>query len=265
MAEYSSHVPGTFSWFELATPDQAKAVAFYRSLFEWDVQDVPLGGTQVYTLFRVRGVDVAAACTQQSDERQMGIPAHWNLYIASASVDDSTARAKALGGKVLAGPFDVMDAGRMVVLQDPTGAVFHLWQANRNVGTRILGEPGTPCWTELTTTDPTAAEAFYTQLFGWTAKHGAADATVPYTEFSVAGAEAPSIGMMPKLPGMPADMPSFWMPYFMVTDCAASTERVRALGGQTMMGPHPIADVGWFSVVADPTGACFALFQAVAG
>ena len=66
-----------------------------------------------------------------------------------------------------------MDAGRMAVLQDPTGAVFQVWQAKNSIGAKILNEPGALCWTELTTTDTKAAEAFYTKLFGWTPKHSA--------------------------------------------------------------------------------------------
>jgi predicted enzyme related to lactoylglutathione lyase len=33
-------------------------------------------------------------------------------------------RASEFGGKIIAAPFDVMRFGRMVVIQDPTGAVF---------------------------------------------------------------------------------------------------------------------------------------------
>ena len=61
-------------------------------------------------------------------------------------------KAQALGAKVFAPPFDVMDAGRMAVLQDPTGAVFQVWQPKKHIGAKILNEPGALCWTELTTT-----------------------------------------------------------------------------------------------------------------
>ena len=63
------------------------------------------------------------------DEKQMGVPPHWNSYVTVANVDEAAKKAQSLGGKVLAPPFDVMDAGRMAVLQDPTGAVFQVWQA----------------------------------------------------------------------------------------------------------------------------------------
>ena len=260
MADFTTHTPGTFTWPELATTDQKSAVAFYRALFGWDLNDVPLGPADTYSMFQMRGKEVAAACTLRPEERQGGVPPHWNSYVTVKSVDDTAKKAQQLGGKVLAPPIDVMDAGRMAVLQDPTGAVFEIWEAKRSIGARILSEPGALCWTELTTTDTKTAEKFYTQLFGWSPKHAAAGAPMEYTEFSVGG--TPSIGMMPKPPQMPASVPSFWMPYFQVTSADASASKAKDLGGKVMVGPLEIADAGRFAVVSDPQGAVFAVFQA---
>jgi predicted enzyme related to lactoylglutathione lyase len=77
-------------------------------------------------MFLLRGKEVAAAYSMRPEERQGGAPPHWNLYVTVTNVDDSVKRAEGLGAKVLAAPFDVMDVGRMAVLQDPTGAVFQL-------------------------------------------------------------------------------------------------------------------------------------------
>ena len=258
MAEFTSHIPGTFSWPELSTTDQKAGTAFYSALFGWAVNDIPMGPAGSYTMFQMRGKEVAAAAGQQPDEKKMGVPPHWNNYVTVANVDETAKRAKELGGTVLAPPFDVMDAGRMAVVQDPTGAVFQIWQANRSIGSKILNEPGALCWTELTTTDTKKAEAFYTALLGWTPKHSAAGAPMEYTEFSVAG--TPSIGMMPKPAGMPANIPSYWMPYFQVADCDASTAKVKELGGKAIVGPQDIPGTGRFSVVSDPQGAVFAVF-----
>ena len=259
MAEFTSHAAGTFSWPELATTDQKAGVAFYKALFGWDVNEQPIGPTEVYSMFQVRGKPVGAASTQQPQERQLGVPPHWNSYVTVANVDESAKKAESLGGKVFMPPFDVMDAGRMAVLQDPTGAVFEIWQANRSIGAEILNEPGALCWTELTTSDTKAAEKFYTGLFGWTPKHSAAGAPMEYTEFSVNG--QPSIGMMAKPAEMPAHIPSYWMPYFQVADCDASTAKVKELGGRVMVGPQDIPNTGRFTIVTDPQGAMFAVFQ----
>jgi uncharacterized protein len=260
MPEFTQHQPGTFSWPELATNNQTHAVAFYRALFGWDVDDQPMGPDERYSLFKVRGLEVAAGYTQREDEKKMGVPPHWNSYVTVANVDESTERAKSLGGTVLAPPFDVFDMGRMAVLKDPTGAVFEIWQAKKNIGAKILGEPGTLCWTELTTSDPAVAEKFYTSLFGWKAKPSAPGSPMPYTELTVAGAANPSVGMMQKPPHLPPGVPSFWLPYFLVTDVESSTEKAKSLGAQVHFGPQTIPDGGRFVVLADPQGAAFALF-----
>ena len=193
----------------------------------------------------------------------MGLPPHWNNYVSVTNADESAKKAQELGGKLLVPPFDVMEHGRMAVLQDPTGAVFQVWQPKRSIGAKIVNEPGALCWTELTTTDTKAAEAFYTQLFGWTPKHNAPGAPMEYTEFSVAG--TPSIGMMPKPADMPAHIPSYWMPYFQVDDADASAAKAKALGGNVMVPPTDIPKTGRFAIVNDPQGAMFAVFKFAQG
>ena len=178
MAEYSSHVPGTFCWPELATTDQNAGVAFYRALFGWDVNDLSMGPDGTYSMFLLRGKEVGAACSLRPDERQAGVPPHWNLYVTVTNAVESAKRAEQLGARVLAPAFDVMDVGRMAVVQDPTGAVFELWEPKKSIGAKILNEPGALCWSELTTRDPNGARAFYTALFGWTARESGAGSPI---------------------------------------------------------------------------------------
>jgi hypothetical protein len=259
VADFTSHAPGTFSWPELSTSDQKGANAFYSGLFGWEINDQPMGPGDVYTMYQMRGKPIGAAATQRAEEKQMGVPPHWNSYVTVKSADESAKKAESLGGKIFAPPFDVMDVGRMAVIQDPTGAVFQIWEPKKHIGAMILNEPGTLCWTELTTTDTKAAEAFYTGLFGWTPKHSAAGAPMEYTEFSVGG--VPSIGMMPKPEQMPAHIPSYWMPYFQVASCDAGTAKAKELGGKVMVGPQDIPGTGRFTIASDPQGAVFALFE----
>jgi uncharacterized protein len=259
VAEFTSHTPGTFSWPELATTDQKGAVAFYRALFGWDLNEQPLGPTETYSMFQLRGKEVGAAYTMRPEEKQTGAPPHWNSYVTVKNVEEAVKKAEGLGAKVFAPPFDVMDAGRMAVLQDPTGAVFQVWTPNKSIGARILNEPGALCWTELTTTDTKAAEKFYTQMFDWTPKHSTSAAPMEYTEFSVGG--TPSVGMMPKPAQMPAHIPSYWMPYFQVTSVDASASKAKELGGSVMVGPTDIPPTGRFAILNDPQGAMFAVFE----
>jgi len=256
MPTVTTHAPGTFCWPELATTDQKSAVAFYRTLFGWDVDEQPIGPTETYAIFKLRGKNICAAYSMRAEERQRGVPPHWGSYVSVADADAATTRAQELGAKVLAPAFDVMDAGRMAVLQDPTGGVFMVWQAKKHVGAEVLGDPGSLCWTELATRDTKAAEKFYTSLFGWTAKHGTDG--MEYIELANKGQQQG--GILPITPQM-GNMPTAWTPYFMVTDVDATAAKVKELGGRVYMGPQDLPKVGRFAVVADPQGAMFDIFK----
>lgn len=258
MAEFSSHIPGTFSWVELATTDQKAAVAFYRALLGWGIDEQPMGPDEVYSMFTLRDKHVAAAYTMRTTERQSGVPPHWSLYVTVANAGETASRAQSLGGRVIAPAFDVMDAGRSAVLQGPTGGMITVWEPKKNIGAKILSEPGALCWSELTTTDLKTAEEFYVRLFGWTAKHSAPAAVMDYTEIHNQG--TPAGGMMAMPAGMPSGLPSYWMPYFQVVDCDATTDKAKALGATVMVSPNDIPNTGRFSVICDPQAAMFAAF-----
>ena len=66
MPEFTSHVPGTFCWPELATTDQKGAVAFYRGLFGWDVVESPVGPGMTYSMFNIKGKGVGAMLSMQT-------------------------------------------------------------------------------------------------------------------------------------------------------------------------------------------------------
>ena len=234
MADVDTLPVGSFCWPELSTSDQNSGVAFYRTLFGWNVNEMSMGPDGVYSMFEMRGRPVGAAAGQRPEERQQGIPPHWNTYITVENADAAVERARRLGGAVLAPAFDVADAGRMAVLADPTGAAFQVWQPGKHIGTRIQREAGALCWTELVTNDTGAAERFYTQFFGWTTKKGGTGAD-EYTEFNVSG--VPSGGMMAIRPEWGPHIPPNWTPYFQVTDCDGAAAKAKSLGAQVGVPP----------------------------
>ena len=130
MPARTSHTPGTPSWVDLQTSDPAAAKAFYRALFDWSYDDQPVGhdaqgNDAFYSLAQKNGKDVAAIAPLPMP----GIPPHWNTYVTVADVDATAAKVPGAGGTVVMEPFDVMDAGRMAVIADPTGAMINLWKA----------------------------------------------------------------------------------------------------------------------------------------
>jgi predicted enzyme related to lactoylglutathione lyase len=257
LPDFDSVPPGTFCWPELATTDQKAAVAFYRNLFGWEVNDQPMGPDETYSMFQLRGREVGAAYSMRPEERQHGAPPHWNSYVSVTNADDSAKKAQDLGGQVLMQPFDVMEAGRMAVIQDPTGAVFSVWQPKYHPGARVLREPGSLSWTELATRDTEKAKKFYTSLFGWGEKTSN-DVGMTYTEFSVNGTAG--AGMMEMTPEM-AGVPPHWMPYFQVTDTDATASKAAELGATPIVPPTDIPNVGRFAVIKDPQGAVFSIIK----
>jgi uncharacterized protein len=259
MPHIQKHAPGSFCWVELATTDQPAAEAFYEKIFGWSANNIPIGPDGVYTIFQLEGRDAAAACTLRPDELQRGVPPHWNLYIAVESVDASAARAADLGGTVLAPAFDVGDAGRMAILQDPTGAVFAVWQPNRNPGTGITGLHGTLCWADLSTPDQARAGDFYTGLFGWHIMKEDEDPAHNYWHIKN-GEEF--IGGIPPASHHQPGAPAHWLAYFTVSDCDATASEAKELGARLYMPPTDFENVGRISIMADPQGATFATFKA---
>ncbi|MBZ5546007.1 MAG: VOC family protein [Acidobacteriia bacterium] len=257
MPHIEKHAPGTFCWIELATTDQGAAKAFYCSLFGWAVNDFPMGPNDFYTMFQLEGRNTAAAYTLRPEQRSHGVPPHWMIYIAVESSDRAAERANQLGGKVLAAPFDVFDAGRMAVLQDPTGAAFSLWQAKEHRGLGIAGVDGTLCWVDLMTSDPARANKFYSELFGWKLMTGEKD---PSGYLHIMNGEE-FIGGIPPANNLPPGVPPHWLAYLRVSDCDASAAKAKSLGGTFHVPPMTLENVGRFAVVADPQGAVFAIFK----
>jgi predicted enzyme related to lactoylglutathione lyase len=253
MGERTSYTPGTFSWTDLTTTDQDAAKAFYGELFGWEAIDNPVGDGVVYSMMQIDGKDVAAISPQNQQQREMGAPPAWNSYITVESADETLEKAKQLGGSVHAPAFDVMDVGRMGVVQDPQGAYFLAWQAKTHVGAALVNAPGALSWNELATTDPEASAAFYAELFGWTAEPFEGSA-MPY--WTIANKDGHTNGGI--RPAMEQE-PTYWLVYFGSADIDADVAKVSELGGSQIVEPMDIG-VGKIGVAQDPQGAVFALY-----
>jgi uncharacterized protein len=256
MGERTHHAPGTFSWVDLSTTDQDAAKDFYGSLFGWEADDMPAGEGVVYSMMRVGGRDVAAISPQPDMQRDAGAPPAWNSYVTVASADETAARAGELGGTVHAPPFDVFDAGRMAVIQDPQGAFFMVWEPKDSIGAGLVNAPGALVWNELAAADLDGSSAFYSGLFGWSI---APFPDSPQLYLTIRNGERSNGGMRE---ATPPGVPPHWLVYFGVDDLDAATERVRELGGSVHAGPIDI-QMARIAIVADPQGALFALYDGV--
>jgi predicted enzyme related to lactoylglutathione lyase len=253
MGERTKYAHGVFSWTDLTTTDQEAAKQFYGALFGWEADDRPVGEGVVYSMMRLNGKDVAAISPQPEQQREAGVPPTWNSYITVDSADDALSRAKELGATVHADAFDVMDVGRMGVVQDPQGAYFLVWEPKSHIGAALINVPGSLTWNELASPDLDASTAFYGDLFGWTteAMEGGA---FPYLVIKTPDGRSNG-GIRPQTP----QEPPYWLVYFGVDDAEAGVARVAELGGSKLAGPMSIGP-GQIAIVQDPQGAVFALY-----
>ena len=262
MPELTSHASGAPSWAELATTDEAGALAFYSALFGWqdDAQEISPGW--YYHMQRLNGLEAASIYRQGEEEREQNIPSHWNIYFTVEDVDATAEAVGQNGGSVVFGPMDVFEAGRMAMCQDPQGAYFALWQANQHIGCRIKGEPGSMCWNELKTTDREAAIEFYIKVLGL--ERGWVVEAIDYAMLRAGGTEI--CGVMQITPEM-GEFPPFWSAYFGVADLEAMLEQAQSLGASVQVPPTDIIPfegqppTGRFASLSDPQGAAFSVIQ----
>lgn len=114
---------------------------------------------------------------------------------------------------------------------------------------------------ELSSTDPVAARTFYDALFNWELKDIALPGSAPeqgltYTTINVGGGTGGGI-MKQTVPGAP----SSWLAYALVPDINAATEKARSLGATIIKDVSEVPNMGWISIIKDPTGALLGLWQ----
>ena len=255
MADTTTVVAGSPTWVDISSKDPAGTRDYYGKLFGWETEvmaDPEYGG---YAMARIGGKDVAGIGGLQDPNA----PTAWMLYIGTPDAEATAKQVEAAGGKVVAPPFDVGEAGRMAVFQDPAGAFISVWQPKDMPGAGVMHEPGSFTWAELNARGIEKAKPFYAQVFGWGEKvspmgEGMGD----YTEFqqdgkSIAGAmEVPSM--------VPAEVPSYWMVYFGVDDVDHAFQKATSLGGRELLAPEDFPG-GRFAVLQDPQGAAFGILK----
>ncbi|HEY4044430.1 MAG TPA: VOC family protein [Rhodopila sp.] len=113
-----------FVHVELNTTDLGKAKSFYGSLFGWTLQDLDMGGGHSYTMIGVGDGTGGGMMTHPVP----GAPSAWLAYVGVDDIKAATEKARSLGANVMREPMEVMDAGWLSIIIDPTGAALGLWQ-----------------------------------------------------------------------------------------------------------------------------------------
>jgi predicted enzyme related to lactoylglutathione lyase len=115
-----------FVHVELNTHDVGKAKAFYGHLFDWKMEDVPMG-TETYTMIGV-GEGTGGGLLQNS---MPGAQSMWVAYVEVDDIQAATNKARSLGAAVIKEVSPVQDMGWLSMIVDPTGATLGLWQSRK--------------------------------------------------------------------------------------------------------------------------------------
>jgi predicted enzyme related to lactoylglutathione lyase len=115
-----------FVHVELSTTDVPAAKAFYGKLFDWKLEDVPMGDGQ-YTMIQV-GSGTGGGLMKQPVP---GAPSSWLAYVEVDDIAAATQKARSLGAQVMKDVTEVMGAGWLSIIVDPTGAALGLWKVKK--------------------------------------------------------------------------------------------------------------------------------------
>jgi predicted enzyme related to lactoylglutathione lyase len=271
---YPAGVP---CWIDTTQPDPPAAAEFYRGLLGWELQDMlPPNSPGNYFVARLHGRDVAAISSMAGDETTRAV---WNTYIWVDNADQAARRVEQARGRVIAAPFDVAGAGRMVECADPSGARFRLWQAREHRGAQLVNAPGSWNWSNLNTPDADGAMRFYASVFEWEFSEvdfGAGASWMVrkpgYADFlevgnpgirerhAAAGAPPGFTDAIGWLQPTPSGAEAQWSVTISVDDADSVAARTTRLGGVVVSSP---IDVPYSRVlqIADPAGALLTLSQ----
>lgn len=245
---------GTPAWADVNVPDRSAAKRFYSDLFGWEFSPDGPEETGYYSMAMVNG-QTAAGMGEAPAEA--GVPAVWTTYLATEDATAAVDKAKAAGAEVLMPATPIGEFGTFAILQDPTGAVFGLWQSGEHTGANVANEYGAMVWNQVMTKDPQAALAFYQDVFGLTST----DIGGGGMQFHTLELDGNTVGGLGGLPEeVPAEVPAHWVVFFAVEDTDAAMAKCQELGGSTR-GEAMDTPYGRMAELAGPTGEPFSIID----
>jgi predicted enzyme related to lactoylglutathione lyase len=240
---------GEFCWINVLTPNPAESKAWFSKILGWTYADLSGMGDSI----KVDGHEIGGMFDLASPNTPPGTPPLIGPMVMSDDADATVAKANSSGGTSKPA-FDIMDAGRMAELKDPSGAQLDIWQPKRNAGTSAdKAHHGAPSWYENYATDTKKAAKFYTDVFGWTAEV----MPMPGMDYTIFGFEGVQIAGMMAITGDMKDVPPSWATYFTVEDIDKTAKQVAELGGTVFVPPMDIPQVGRFAGLISPQGMRF--------
>ncbi len=265
MSERDRYPSGVPCWTVALQADPRSGADFYAALFGWEIVSSAGGREGEFLLARLRGRDVAAIAPVPYGEPP--VAAAWMTHVRVDSVRATAAAAQEAGGRLIAGPMELLPAGHLAVISDPAGAVICAWEAGAREGAQLVNEPGAWSMSALQTSDAEGAAAFYGAVFGWRPEPlGPPEAGLALWRLDG------FVGGEPQQP-VPRDVVAVmsplgdaaaprWSVDFWVEGADATGRLATELGGTVVTEPHDAPPFRQ-AVLADPEGAAFSISELV--
>lgn len=247
---------GKFVWYDLVTDDVQAVKSFYSQLFGWQYEEIQ-GDDVVYTVAKLNGEPIAGIAPLRRRGNRVS-SSRWLSLLSVEDVDRAAEQVKQAGGEVNMEPRDVPDRGRMALVTDPQGAMVVLIRSTGgdppDVDPNAAPIPNRWMWTELWARDMDAAVQLYSSLVGYRTDKFAIPGNQNYLILMRDGRRRAGVIKLPW-----EEVTPNWLPYINVKDPAAVAARVSELGGRVLIAPRPDIRNGSVGVIADPSGAAFAI------
>jgi predicted enzyme related to lactoylglutathione lyase len=249
---------GKVVWRDLLTNTPEASRRFYGELFGWEFEAprvfVGVGGGDSYMLIRHNGELIGGMVDTNALGKTENI-SQWITTISVSDIDAAAGRVAGAGGKIINAPEPIGDRGRMAVVEDSTGALFAMIQAQGGDPADSEAVQNGWLWDELWTSNVDTATGFYQTVFGFEHKdHAVENADRNYRVLQYG--DKPRAGVLKNPFG---DERPVWVNYIRVVDPSAVTARVEELGGRVLVEAQARPIGGEVAFIAGPSGAGVAL------
>jgi predicted enzyme related to lactoylglutathione lyase len=238
-------------WHELITKDLATAQAFYGGLFGWKFGEPKVLKVSTFITASLDGQAIAGLL-RIPDSAGVN-SSQWLSCFRVPDVEKVVAAATGAGGRVLVKPVELQGRGRGALILDTEGAPFAVLEPSREVPWEGKAPVNGWLWNEFFSNDPAKAAAFYGTLFGFQLSKRLVDGR-ELEGFQRGGVPVASLHRIPTDGPRPN-----WLPTIRVADVEAVAGKVAGLGGRLIMPPRPDVRDGNVAIIADPSGAAFAV------
>lgn len=245
---------GKFVWYDLFTNNLESASRFYGELFGWSFSDTASKDKLVKTI-SIDGVPVANAIHIDSTKTKVN-KCLWLSYMSVEDVDRALMVVKKNNGTIYLQPKNLPNRGRIAIVKDPEGALFAIVTSSNGdppdqdlIQNHWMGS-------ELWSTNPDAALKFYHLLVGYDQQLEDVGTGPKYCLLVKNGQTRGGIAKIQW-----DDVSPNWLPYIATEDVMAVVEKAEKLGGNVLVSPDKATQDGLLAIIADPSGAVFAVQQ----